>query len=176
LRAEGGQVRQLFLAGGEIALVDDGDFLTCLNYSWSLDGRGYARAYLRGSGRRNERYVWLHKLIGARMGIVGIPDHKDRNKLNCQRDNLRQATPSQNTANQKMRSTNTSGYRGVTWHAKSRKWMAMIHANGQQQYLGLFSIAEEAARAYDVEARKQYGEFAALNFPINCSQEQEVLR
>lgn len=39
---------------------------------------------------------WLHKIVAQHDGMV---DHKDRNKLNCQRANLRPCTLSQNMAN-----------------------------------------------------------------------------
>ena len=45
--------------------------------------------------------------------------------------------------------TNTSGYRGVSRHT-SGKWQAEIKTNGVRTYLGLFSTAEEAAKAYDI--------------------------
>ena len=45
--------------------------------------------------------------------------------------------------------TNTSGYRGVSRHV-SGKWQAEIKTNGVRTYLGLFSTAEEAAKAYDI--------------------------
>jgi hypothetical protein len=32
-------------------------------------------------------------------------------------------------------------------------------------YIGSFKTAKEAAEAYDIEARKRYGEEAVLNFP-----------
>jgi hypothetical protein len=35
---------------------------------------------------------------------------------------------------------------------------------GRKGYIGHFSTAEAAARAYDAMARQKYGEFATLNF------------
>jgi hypothetical protein len=49
----------------------------------------------------------------------------------------------------RLRSTNTSGYRGVSFHKASKKWRATIKINGNQVWLGLFSKKEEAALAYD---------------------------
>ena len=108
----------------------------------------------------------LHQVIAQRMGIVGAPDHKDRNGLNNRRNNLRQATSSQNVANQSLRSNNTSGYKGVSWDKASGKWVAKVKVNGkQQQHLGLFSDPIEAAKTYDRAALKAFGDFAFLNFP-----------
>jgi hypothetical protein len=56
-----------------------------------------------------------------------------------------------------------SGFRGVTKH--KNKWTASIFVNGKNNYLGLFSTPEEAARAYDRKAYELFGDAAPLNFP-----------
>ena len=38
--------------------------------------------------------------------------------------------------------------RGVTWHAKAKKWMARASINGKPTYLGLFCSQDEAEQAY----------------------------
>jgi hypothetical protein len=90
-------------------------------------------------------------------------DHKDGDGLNNQRYNLRVTTHTQNMKNQRLRSNNTSGYKGVTWHKGAGKWYAQIQVDGKRTYLGLFTILEDAARAYDTAALEHYGEFARLN-------------
>jgi hypothetical protein len=65
------------------------------------------------------------------------------------------------SANQRPRlmRTNTSGYRGVSWHKGAGKWHARIKLNGSVQYLGLFDTAEEASAAYVRAAGDLDGEF-----------------
>lgn len=46
-------------------------------------------------------------------------------------------------------STNTSGYRGVCFDKTNNKWMASISVNKKNIYLGRFSVAMDAAKAYD---------------------------
>jgi hypothetical protein len=55
----------------------------------------------------------------------------------------------------------STGYRGVQERRKSGRYFARI--NGK--YLGTFSTAAEAARAYDREAVKVFGPSAILNNP-----------
>ena len=54
---------------------------------------------------------------------------------------------SQNT--RKLKSTNTSGYRGVSYYKKYGKWSVRISVNNKIKYLGYFINPEEGARAYD---------------------------
>jgi hypothetical protein len=124
---------------------------------------------------KNESLNWCHNAVRLRFQgvslarvILGVeehlvPDHKDGNPLNCQRDNLRIATRQQNSCNQKIRSTNTSGYKGVSWHSRRYKWQAYIMVNYKRVYLGLFGTAEDAAKAYNEKAKELHGEFARLN-------------
>lgn len=46
-------------------------------------------------------------------------------------------------------STNTSGFRGVSFHKARNKWASYIRVNGKGVHIGLFSTALEAAKAYD---------------------------
>ena len=48
----------------------------------------------------------------------------------------------------------------------SRPWQARIHVKHKPIFLGYFSTIEEAAMAYDEAARKYFGDFARLNFPL----------
>lgn len=93
-------------------------------------------------------------------------DHKDGNKSNNKISNLRECTRNQNGQNRPKTSTNTSGYKGVSWHKRDEVWTAQIGINGTLIHLGYFNNAEDAARAYDNRALEEFGEFAKLNFEV----------
>lgn len=87
-------------------------------------------------------------------------DHKDTANKNNKWENLREATPGQNSGNIKKHSDNKTGYKGVS--IRNGKFRAKCKTKD----LGLFDSAEEAARAYDQAAVNAYGVFARCNFEI----------
>lgn len=87
-------------------------------------------------------------------------DHRNGVRADNRMANLREASQTQNNANAKLRSNNTSGAKGVTWDRWSSKWMAQIAVNGRRKNLGRFDTVEAAQAAYAEAARKLFGEFA----------------
>lgn len=169
-------VKELPLSQGFVALVDDADYELVRHLKWSLlkpNRRGrpayYAsrRFYNAELGANCNEY--LHRfLMGLSNHDQRRVDHKDGDGLNCQRENLRFATPSQNAANMIRQTPNVSGFRGVSPRCTKTgkmRWVAFISDHGRSIYLGTFKSPEEAARIYDDNARTRYGEFARLNFP-----------
>ena len=94
------------------------------------------------------------------LNVSIFTDQKDRNTFNNQRLNLREATPSQNKMNSKIRSDNTSSYKGVSWCKLMQKWKARITVNGKRIHLGYFDDPKEAHEAYCTAADQYFGEFA----------------
>jgi len=77
-------------------------------------------------------------------------------------ENCRWTTRQIQSANTRvLRRNNTSGYRGVGWHKAKNKWRAYISLQGKYKHLGLFTCKEDAARAYNREAKKHEG------YPLN---------
>lgn len=92
-------------------------------------------------------------------------DHKNGDKLDNRRSNLRIASSVENRQNVGIRKNNRSGYKGVSWSRVANKWHAYITVNWKKVHLGSFDNIIEAARAYDASALYHFGEFACLNFP-----------
>ena len=167
-------VMEVPLTRGYVALVSPEDYAKVSQYKWC------AVLDMRKDGTLRNVYAMrgVHKLGGGSVGIkmhrfiLGITDpkievdHEDHNGLNNRRGNLRAGTKSQNQHNARIRPDNTSGYKGVALKGgRGKDWQAYIFAEGKRRHLGCFDTAIEAAKAYDVEALRLFGEYARLNFP-----------
>ena len=140
------------------AEVDDEDYKQCKLYKWSILPDGYVYTCIE------RKTVKLHSFIANTLVRV---DHKDQNKLNCQRNNLREANRSQNGANRKkLKHGVTSQYKGVSIEPRTGKFAARITINQKTKHLGNFETERQAAHAYDRKAKELFGEFAYLNFPL----------
>ncbi len=134
-------------------LVDDEDYDRCSLWTWNLDNGDNVHACIGSITTSFAKYV---------MQSDEMFDHKDQNKLNGQKSNLRLATYSQNGANRnKWAKSPTSEYKGVCF--KNGCWYSTIKVNYKQIHLGCFSDEILAAKAYNKAAKKHFGEFAVLN-------------
>ena len=68
---------------------------------------------------------------------------------NYEPNNCRWVTKSEQVINQRMKITNTSGYKGVIWNKKNSNWVAVIGIATKKVYIGSFKIKEEAVQARD---------------------------
>lgn len=73
----------------------------------------------------------------------------------CSIDNLYRQTPEEAGLTKALPSSNTSGYRGVSFDKRAGKWQATIRRKYKQMHLGLFDTAEEAYAAFQ-EADKAF--------------------
>ena len=114
----------------------------------------------------NGKKITMHRLV---MGSVKgqIVDHINQNGLDNRRENLRHCTHRENAYNHKLSNNSTSGMCGVHWNKDLGKWEASISSMGlakrKQRRIGFYNDKYEAARAWNKEAKKLYGDFAFQN-------------
>jgi hypothetical protein len=159
--------KEIILTQGKVAIVDDEDYEYLNQWKWCLRGTGLGKFYaIRGFSKSKKSNIKgsisMHRqLMQPKIGFV--IDHLDGNTLNNQKNNLRICTQSQNLNNQKKSISNTSGYKGVSYDKKYKKFIAKIGFNRKNIHIGYFIDVKDAARAYNEAAIKYHGEFANLN-------------
>lgn len=149
--------------------VDDEDFDWLSKFKWSVkrikNKRGstfYAAGVIDGIN------TYMSRLIMKKYDPTSIldVDHRDLDSLNNQKNNLRRCTQSQNCMNRF--AWGKIKYKGVYLNKKQSGRYSYIQSriqiNKKPINLGFFKSEIEAAKAYDVAAKKYFGEFAKLNF------------
>lgn len=150
------------LGAGLSFIVDDEDFVFLSRWKWSLNNKGYVRRNVtsKSGGVATYKNAFVHKLVASRAGVSGDEiDHRDGNKLNNVRRNLRPATRTDNCRNVGLKKSNTSGFKGVCYDKSRGNYIASIRHGGKKHTLGRFATAEEASRAYIKAAKEHHGEF-----------------
>ncbi len=128
---------------------------------WVSDN-GYVLINVKGQKYRAHRLVWLYMTGNWPKDRI---DHKNGIRDDNRFSNLRECTQQENLRNKVgNRGETTSKYKGVYWDKSRRKWAAEAHINNKKIYLGRFENEEDAARAYDKFAVRNFGEFARGNF------------
>jgi hypothetical protein len=156
-------MKKIELSRGKFALVDDEDFDELSKHQWYYHHQGYAlRNFRKDNGKQGK--IYMHRaVLNPEEGVD--TDHINRDKLDNRRGNLRVATRSQNCINQKKRSDgNLSKYKGVTYKAAGkRRWCAQLRKKGEKALIKWFFTEEGAGLAYNVMAKRYFGEYANLN-------------
>ena len=137
--------------GNTFALVSDEDYKFLRKFIWH-ENNGYARTV-----------IYLHNLV-LKPKKGKLVDHKNQNRLDNRRENLRYATRSQSQVNRTLiQPNNTSGFRGVYWYKKEKRWRVNVKIKGKKQLIGVYDNPIDAAKAYNKASVELNGEFAVLN-------------
>lgn len=121
------------------ALVDAGEELLVDGFRWRLHATGYVTA------RRGGEMFYLHRvLLGLAKGDPREGDHRNGDKLDHRRENLRIVTHAQNGENI---DRGRGPLRGVSFHKHRRKWIAKVQHNGTAHHAGYHDTPEQAAAA-----------------------------
>lgn len=128
----------------------------------SVNAYGYLVVNIGGRPYPAHRLAWL---ITHGVWPKAMIDHANGDKVDNRLANIREATPSQNCMNTAIRTDNTSGAKGVSWHPQTGTWRAAIKVNGKKRSLGLHSTVQSAAAVYASAAREEFGEFACEGRP-----------
>ena len=121
----------------------------------SISNRGYVVVQVAKKRYLAHRIIWL--LLNGRMPTM--IDHVDGNKRNNLIENLREVDNTLNHWNEKKRSTNKSGHKGVWWHKQSNRWEASCRVNKKQITVGRYERIEDAVEAIRKFREQHHGEY-----------------
>lgn len=152
------------LSAGQVAAVSPNRVKELSRYRWmarwaqsTKSYYAYRNLYIDG---RQYKVLMHRQILGLSHGDSMHGEHANCDTLDNRDENLRIANSSQNGSNRRVFSNNRSGYKGVCWDKKSRKWRSSIRVNYVKIHLGLFIDPKDAHLAYCTAARKHFGEFA----------------
>ena len=134
---------------------------------FAYDGKGkFFHKLSAGSGSKGIRAGWVgpdgyrmirsskidflehHVVFFAHNGYIPRTiDHLNNNKSDNKIENLRSPTSAKRSRNRGMSKTNTSGFKGVSWHAESQKWTARVGFEGKRIWCGHFDDKADAVEA-----------------------------
>lgn len=143
---------------GEKILVDDELRELLESFTWHITIDGYASTTV------GNKKIFMHRMI-VNAGKGDVVDHKNRNKIDNRRSNLRKVCASKNNQN----SASSRGYRNVHFIGvffESGKYKVQIKNNRKTLYLGRYDNAIDAAKVYDKKALELYGEDALTNLKL----------
>ena len=141
-------------------LVDDEDLERVLQFRWHINQLGYVISDQRKAKdkTRTGKMVLLHRFI------LDFPesqiDHKNQNRLDNRRCNLRLATKAENMMNRGAPKHSTSGYKCISWSNTKNKWRVQITFQGKKYEFGYYEDIEKALQVYNDNVEAIQGEWA----------------
>lgn len=124
---------------GLFVLVSDIDYDKVSHDRWFLNG-GYAVKVVHTkklNGEKTTKTIYMHRVIMDAPDDL-VVDHKNHNRLDNRRENLRICTPSENQLNNKAK--------GYCWDNTSRRWRVTVKEDGKYRYRS-YETEEEAKKA-----------------------------
>ena len=157
-------MKKIPLTQGKYALVDDEDYEYLNQWKWSTDKFGNTFCARRGIWNKKTKSIHqlrMHRLITKAPTGKDV-DHINGNGLDNQRKNLRVCNHKDNSRSCRIPKNNTSGYKGVHWHKKHKKWTVGITVNKKRVWIGQYSNIKDAIQSYIQASKKYFGEFSRI--------------
>ena len=159
---------KIFLTQGQYALVDNEDYKYLSQWKWFAHRPNKKTTYyaVRTCREYGQRTLRMHNVLAERYIKKDYKelDHRDRNGLNNQKDNLRITTRGENIHNTPNYGKFSKGVRIHKIKYKSKtgkintyiKYQARISVSGKSISLGYFNTEKEAEYAYKKGSEKYY--------------------
>jgi D-Tyr-tRNAtyr deacylase len=140
---------------------DYDDLKYIINYKWFEDESGYIKTHIKDENG-NWKQISMHKLITGTDNDTIIV-HKNRDKADNRKSNLRVVTNKLNQMDKEPREGKKSKYRGVAYHKQGKHYYARVKIRDKTFRIGVFNNEIACANAYNYFVKELFGEFAYLN-------------
>ena len=137
--------------------IDIEDYDKIKDLCWSENDQHYIISWTLN----RKKAIRLHRFI---LGLTSenelIIDHKNNNRYDNRKQNLRLANKQLNGINRDVNKNNLLGTKGVSLSKNKKKYEARIMINGKNIFLGSYLTLEEAKKTRQEAEIKYFGEFA----------------
>lgn len=159
-------MQKIKLSNGMFALVDDEDYEFLSQFKWQAVYSKFSDSYYahtQRGGRKNRKTFLMHRIIMNTPSELRC-DHKNHNTLDNQKQNLRNATHSQNGMNSRTRKDNRLGEKCIR-QIRCGSYNVRITKDKVVVFDKCFPTLEIAKEIRDVMILKIHGEFAYTGEP-----------
>lgn len=153
--------QKIYVSDGSVSIIDDDDFDFLRGFNWhrikNSKGKHGCVCFI---GREQH---CMHRMIlglGKEQKSI-VVRHRNENKLDNRRSNLKVTTKSLVAAAMIPRST--TGFKGVHYDRRRNSYWASIFVDGEFIFLGRYESAKDAALAYNEAAAYKFGCEAVIN-------------
>lgn len=155
------------LTQGQYTLVDADVFDKVNQFRWYAERRkkGFrAKGTIKLDGNKKSQPLsrYIYELKHGKIPEGMLIDHINHDTLDNRIKNLRLATRSENNRNRVKNNNNRTGFKGVSFSKKGKKFEAKIKINKKSVHLGYFVDAKDAYKAYCEASIKYHGEFSSI--------------
>lgn len=162
MKKDGYLLKKIELQNGLVTLIDAEDYWKVKDYHWYAAWDNHTDSWRVVANKRKDKgkytLVQLSRVIMDPKPGEHV-DHRNHDTLDNRKENLRCCSPTENRRN--CRPMGSSKYKGVSKHGNG--WIAQATFEKEKIYLGFYKDDKDAAKAYDIFASSNYGEFAWLN-------------
>lgn len=152
-------MKKIPLSQGKFALVDDEDFEFLNQFKWHLNNSGYAKT--NSSINKKPIHFLMHRLVFWALNGE-ILDHKNRDKLDNRKENLRVVSHKQNQINRGPHKNNKLQIKGVVQRGP-KCFRAYSYTKDKKQItLGHYKTVKEAIYARIAFERQEYGDYCGV--------------
>lgn len=135
-------------------LIDTEDLEHIIDKKWRIWGTNIV------TGNYKPKHLYRYILNISDSNVV--VDHRDSNRLNNKKNNLRVTTQAKNVINKCLQSNNSSGIAGVYFDEKRNKWCSEIRFDNKKCFLGRHANFSDAVYVKYIAEINVFGEYRSI--------------